>query len=603
MNFDDIIKHVEDNCYSAFFYTPVYYRKSTSYLFINPIEIIKVYKQEDVNYAFKFIHKMLKKGYSGYALINYEAGSLFEEKLAKLLPDKNNKLIQFFFFDKKQIQKFKSSKVIFSDANQVNYSISDFKLNRTRTQFLNDVKKIKYYLKEGETYQVNYTVKGSFNFSGSRSSFFQMMLFNQSARYSAFINNREELVISLSPELFFEVNGKSITSKPMKGTIQRGFNSRSDEKIADELKYSEKNRAENVMIVDLLRNDLGRICRYGSILVDDLFGIEKYESLYQMVSTVKGKLNKKMKMKDVFQNIFPCGSVTGAPKIRTMEIINEIERSDRGIYTGSIGLFTPKTIKMNVAIRTIKLDKNSGLGVMGLGSGIVWESDPEKEYEEVVLKSNFLTEPLGYFEIFETMRYENGSIKFLNEHLNRMKTAAYFFLFKFSRKRIIKFIERSTAALEINEVKKIKLLLNKWGNVKIKINDLPDISNDVNVVVSKNKISSSDRFRYFKTTNRKLYDDEYNKYLSRKFYEVLFLNEKDEVVEGSRTNIVIRVGNTWITPPLNSGALPGIYRKYFIEKYPEVEERNIKIEDLFNAEAILLTNVLRGEVKVNKVFV
>jgi para-aminobenzoate synthetase/4-amino-4-deoxychorismate lyase len=400
MKFDDIIKQVEDNPCAAFFYTPSLYKKALSYLFIKPLEIISVYKKEDLDYAFKVIHKLIDKGLYGYPLINYEAGFLFEKKLLHLLSKDNEKLIQFFFFDKREVRQLKSSKIVFSNFSDDKYSIQNFKLNRTESQFLNDIETIKKYIKAGDTYQVNFTVKGRFDFTGSYSGFFQKLLFNQSARYSAFINNDEKFIISLSPELFFQTNGKQINSEPMKGTIHRGHNHSSDALSVKELETGEKNKAENVMIVDLIRNDLGIICRYGSVKVPEIFQIEKYESLFQMVSEVQGKLRKKVKIGEVLQNIFPCGSVTGAPKIRTMEIINEIEKEKRGIYTGSIGLITPKEIKMNVAIRTITIKKDTGNGVMGLGSGVVWDSDPKSEYEEVLLKSKFLTEPLDYFEIF-----------------------------------------------------------------------------------------------------------------------------------------------------------------------------------------------------------
>jgi len=603
MNFDDIIKQVEDNPYSAFFYTPSIYKRAQSYVFIKPLEIISVYKKEDLDYAFKVIHKLIDKGYYGYSLIKYEAGFLFEEKLSNFISGDNEKLIQFFFFDRREVHRLKSSKIIFNDFSSDKYSVTDFKLNRSEAQFFDDIKKIKHYIKEGDTYQVNYTVKGKFNFTRSYPAFFQKLIFNQSARYSAFINNDENIIISLSPELFFKTDGNWIYSKPMKGTIRRGFNHGFDSLSVKELESGEKNKAENVMIVDLIRNDFGRICRYGSVKAPELFQIEKYESLFQMVSEVEGKLRKKTKLLEILQNIFPCGSVTGAPKIRTMEIINEIEKEERSIYTGSIGLVTPKEIKMNVAIRTITINKSTGNGIMGLGSGIVWDSNPQSEYEEVLLKSKFLTEPLDYFEIFETMRYEKGEIKFLEQHLARIKSAADYFLFKISEKKIRKQIQITVAEIDKQKPRKVKLSLSKWGEIRIEISDIPNAAKNISAIISQSKIDSTDKFRYFKTTNRKLNDDEYSHYNSKGFYEVLYLNEKDEVTEGSRTNVFLRKDNAWFTPHLKSGALPGIYRNYFIQNKLNVVEKNIKVKDLIEASELLLTNALRGEVKVNKLFI
>jgi para-aminobenzoate synthetase/4-amino-4-deoxychorismate lyase len=286
-----------------------------------------------------------------------------------------------------------------------------------------------------------------------------------------------------------------------------------------------------------------------------------------------------------------------------MEIINKIENNKRGIYTGSIGLIKPEEFKMSVAIRTITINKQTGDGIMGLGSGIVWDSNPKSEYEEVLLKNKFLTEPLNYFEIFETMRYENGQIKFIDDHIERMKTTADYFLFKFNEKKIRKQIDKSIADLDKQKIKKIRLSLAKWGEIRVNVSDIEKPAKDISVIISQNKINSSDKFRYFKTTNRKLYDDEYKHFSSKCFFDVLYLNEKDEIAEGSRTNIFFRKGTNWFTPAIESGLLPGVYRKYFIETHPDTCEKNIRIEDLINADELFLTNAIRGELKVDKLFI
>lgn len=601
MNFDDIIKLVEENPNSAFFYTPPVYKKAQSYLFLNPFESISINKKDDIEPAFIIVQQLIDKGYYGYSLIKYEAGYLFEENLSHYLNEKDKNLIQFFFFDKDEIKKFKSATIKFNQTEE-EYKLSNYQLNRTEEQFFEDIDKIKNYIKAGDTYQVNYTVKGTFSFSGSYSAFFRRLLFNQSAKYSAFINNNDNIIISLSPELFFNVSGRMILSRPMKGTIRRGINHKSDKFLANELIASEKNKAENVMIVDLIRNDLGRICEYGSVKVPELFQPEKYESLFQMVSEVEGKLRKKTKMLEILQNIFPCGSVTGAPKIRTMEIINEIEKEKRGIYTGSIGLITPKEIKMNVAIRTITINKNTSDGVMGLGSGIVWDSNPQSEYEEVLLKSKFLTEPMNYFEIFETMRFENGTIKFFKDHLTRMEEAANFFLFRFNKKKARRIILSSIAIFDPYVPRKIRIALSKWGQMKMDVSDVKEQPQNVSIIISENRINSDDKFRHFKTTNRKLYDDEYAAFCEKGFYEVVYFNERNELAEGSRTNIFFKKNEHWFTPSLKSGALPGIYRKHFIESHPGIIENSLNLTDLREADEIILTNTVRGEIKVSKLF-
>jgi len=601
MKLSDIIKQVETKRYSAFFFTPLLYPNSYSYLFSEPVEIITVSKKEDVKDHLKLIDNYLQKGLTGYALINYETGYLFEKKLEKYLSGKEQKLIRFYFFDDKNIIRLKSDDIEFNTGDISKYSITDFNLNTTLEKFEENIKKIKNYIREGDTYQVNYTVKGKFNFSGSYSSFFQHLLFNQSAKYSAFINDDDRFIISLSPEKFFSVKGNEITSKPMKGTIKRGVNHETDFAAEQELVNSQKNRAENVMIVDLIRNDLGRIAKYGSVSVPQLFSTEKYESLFQMVSTISAKLKKEVTLGIILKNIFPCGSVTGAPKIRTMEIIKELEKEEREIYTGSIGLFDKDEANFNVAIRTLTVNKKTRRGELGIGAGIVWDSDPQKEYEETLLKSKFLAEPENYFDLFETMRVENGKIVFLEEHIERLRLAAEFFLFNFKDKKIRKSLDDKILELDSGGKYKIKLILNKWGRIKIETSDLHSAEKIVKIIISEKKINTQNSFQYFKTTNRKLYDDEYQKYSARGFFDVIFLNEKDEMTEGSITNIFIRKGNSWLTPPLTSGILDGIYRSYFLRKMNNAAEKVISVDDLLRADEVKLVNSVRKEVLVNSI--
>ncbi|MEE9450638.1 MAG: aminodeoxychorismate synthase component I [Ignavibacteriaceae bacterium] len=601
MKLRDIIKQVETKPHSAFFFTPLLYPNSYSYLFLEPVEIITVNKKEDVKNHLKIIGKYLQRGLTGYALINYEAGYLFEKKLEKYLTGEGQKLIRFLFFDDKNIIRLKSDDIEFDADDISKYSITDFKLNTSLEKFKENIKKIKNYIREGDTYQVNYTVKGKFNFSGSYSTFFQHLLFNQSGKYSAFINDDESYIISLSPEKFFSIKGRKITSKPMKGTVKRGVNNEADLATEHELVNSKKNRAENVMIVDLIRNDLGRIAEYGSVTVLRLFSTEKYESLFQMVSTITAELKKEVTLRTVLKNIFPCGSVTGAPKIRTMEIINELEKEERGIYTGSIGLFNKDEASFNVAIRTLTVNRKTGNGELGIGSGIVWDSEPQKEYEETLLKSKFLTEPENYFDLFETMLAENGKILFLEEHLKRLRLAAEFSLFNFKGKKIRKSLDDKIVELDPGKKFKIKLILNKWGRIKIETSDLPFVAKIVKIIISEKKISTQNKFQYFKTTNRKLYDEEYQKYFAKGFFDVIFLNEKDEVAEGSITNIFIKKGNSWLTPPLTSGILNGIYCSHLLNNN-DIKQKLITIEDLLKADEIKLVNSVRGEIRVNQVY-
>lgn len=602
MNFDDIIKQISDNPYSAFFYTPSIYSKRSSYIFMEPKEIIPVYIKNDIENALRLVDKYLEKGLVGYCLIDYEAGYLLENKLENFIESNRQKLMQFFFFDEKDVAKIKSSKIEYSEYDSESFSISEYKLNTSQTKFFNDIEKIKQYISEGDTYQVNYTVKGKFNFSGSYASFFKNLLFNQSAEYSAFINNENNYIISLSPELFFRTDNNKIITKPMKGTLSRSKDLQSDALRAFELEKSEKNRAENLMIVDLLRNDLGKICKYGTVKVDKLFGIEKYESLFQMVSTIEGKLKTKISLSDIIKNMFPCGSITGAPKIRTMEIIKELEEEERGIYTGSIGMMSKESSVFNVAIRTIKIEKETGRGEVGLGSGIVWDSEQEKEYNETILKSEFLTNHTKPFDLMETLLVQDGDISFLEEHINRISKTADFFLFRIDEDKIRR--ELINTAYEHCSIGKyrLRLLLNKWGKLKLDYSVLTQLPDIIKVIISEKNIHQDSIFQYFKTTNRELYYSEYRKNNSEGFFDVIFFNNKKELAEGAITNIFIRKEDVWFTPPITSGILAGIYRNYFINTNDNVKETIVTINDLLTADEVKLVNSVRGEIKVNQLF-
>lgn len=599
MYISKIVDKVLSNPYSAFFYTPAIYDKAVSYLFNKPSEIIKIYGINDVEPMLKKINKKVSKQTPAYATLNYELGFLFEKRLNRFVREEKP-LANFVFFNDKQVKKIKSSSINFSADK--NFLVSGFRLNTSKAEYINSIRKIKKYIAEGETYQINFTVKGKFNFSGDVASFFSNLIFNQSAKYIALINLEDEIIISLSPELFFETNLKNIVTQPMKGTIARGINYQDDQMKKHELENSIKNQAENVMIVDLLRNDLGRICEFGSVQTKDLFKVEKYESLYQMISSVDGKLKKSTKISDIIRNIFPCGSVTGAPKIRTMEIIHELEKEEREIYTGAIGLMLGKNLVFNVAIRTIQFDRELKKGKIGLGSGIVWDSHPEKEFNEVLLKGNFLVKPEPEFKIFETARVENGEVTFLNEHIQRMKQAADYFLFAFDEKKILKALNQELENYASDKIYRLKIILSKSGKFELQIQEFMESKSTIKVILSQNRINSTNKFQYFKTTNRNLYDEEYSNYKGKGFFDVIYLNENSDLAEGAITNIFVKKGSVIMTPSLQCGILPGIYRKHYLRTHPEIKEKRISLDDLVSADELILTNSLRGAIKVDELY-
>lgn len=606
MKIDTYLEHIIENPGTAIFYTPAYYEDSVAYLFTEEPEIIIIAERSDFKNTLKEIDEYIAKDFSGFGFINYEAGYLLEDKLTGLLKYTNNALIKFFFFRKEKVKVINSSEIDLAlNREKKEYHINNFMLNTTQEEFFDAVKKIYHYIAEGDTYQVNYTLKGKFNFEGDLISFFKQMIFNQSAKYSAFINYGDSFIISLSPELFFSLENRVLKTCPMKGTLQRGYNKSDDSLAAYSLRNSEKNRAENLMILDLLRNDMGKISEFGSVRLRKLFAVEKYETLLQMTSEVESLLREDIFFSDIIKNIFPCGSVTGAPKISTMKIINELEKEERGIYTGAVGLIHQEKQIFNVAIRTIDLMKDRDgkfKGEIGIGSGIVWDSNPEKEYEEVLLKSNFLLNQFPYFELFETMKFKNGVIERLDLHLKRLEESASYFLFKYNEEIVIKSLKDELSKYDSSKDYKVKLILNKWGSVNIEVSDISTTPGKINVIISDKIISAENRFQYFKTTNRDLYDSEYKKYSEEGFFDVIFINEKNQVAEGSRTNIFINKCGLLYTPPISCGILPGVFRKYWLRRNINIKEEVLFKDDLLVADDIILTNSLRGIVKLDKLY-
>lgn len=614
---DEILLNVLTVPNSAFFFTPPIYKNASAYLFLKNQKSVFIQNENDIEKKLNLIDKLIEQGFQGFGLINYEFGYLLEQKLVHLLNNNSENLLSFFFFNENNIFKIKSNRINLNyDFKAADYKISDLKLNTTQKSYINSIDKIKHYIEIGDTYQVNYTIKSKFNFSGNIISFFKNLIFNQSAEFIAFINLANQIIISLSPELFFSIKKNVLLVKPMKGTIERGINLYEDEINKSILINSAKDKAENIMIVDLLRNDLGKISEFNSVKTISLFNIEKYESIYQMTSTIKSKLKKNNKFSEILKNIFPSGSITGAPKIRTMEINKSLEKENRNIYTGSIGLFVRDKIVFNVAIRTLEIDKNNNKTELGLGSGIIWDSVPVSEFSEVKLKGKFLINQQNYFEIFESVLFcvsskgdnfdipsrEEGKLFLWKEHLERLRKTANYFLFVFDEKKINNQIKKVINKLDCSHKYKLKIELNKSGKIKIEVEKISEELNNLIVIVSKKIINSKNVFQYFKTTNRKLYDSELNKYKRKGFDEVIFLNEKGEVAEGSITNIFIKKNDIYLTPPINSGILSGVYRKYFLVKNPNSREMKLSLQDLINADEIILVNSVRKEMKVKKLY-
>ncbi|WKZ71236.1 MAG: aminodeoxychorismate synthase component I [Melioribacteraceae bacterium] len=602
MKLFEIIKYIVDKPNSAFFYTPPIYKNAQSYLFKNVSEEVKIYSPDELNFGFAKIDELISLDLTAFGYIEYELGYLLEQRLEHYSTESEKPLLHFSFCDSSSIEIIKSTEIDYSGFSKLigKKIISDFKINTSKQEYIKNVEKIKKYIKEGDTYQVNYTVKGSFKLTSKIEELFAQLIFSQSAEYTAIMNLDDRIIVSSSPELFLELIDHNIKVKPMKGTIARGINTHADEINQSMLLDSAKDRAENIMIVDLLRNDIGKICEYGSVEVKNKYKLEKYESVFQLTSEIVGKL-KTNSISEIIKNLFPSGSITGAPKLRTMEIIHELEKSKRGVYTGLIGMFNKNHSITNVAIRTLDINKSSMKGELGIGSGVVWDSDPELEYEEVLLKSNFLTQSTKYFELFETMLLEDGVIFLFENHLYRLKDASQYFLFNYDEKFVRSELSKHIYSLDKNKLYKIRLSLSKWGNITITNEIISPNSETVDLRISDKKIDSHNKYQFFKTTNRELYERELRVGRKNGFFETIFFNEKEQLAEGCITNILVEFNNATITPPINAGILNGCYRQFMLDN-KSIQEQHINIQQLINSKRIILINSVRKEVKVDRLF-
>lgn len=462
-----------------------------------------------------------------------------------------------------------------------------------REKYNTAIETVKERISEGKTYQVNYTMRLRSKFTEDAWDFFLRLAQTQN-KYAAYVDTGRYAICSASPELFFELDGETISGRPMKGTVRRGRTTAEDGEQAEWLYGSIKNRAENVMIVDMIRNDLGRIAEIGSVHVPELFTVEKYPTLFQMTSTVKAKTHASLS--EIFRALFPCASITGAPKISTMKIIADLETTPRRIYTGSIGFISPgRKAQFNVAIRTALIDRETEEAEYGVGGGIVWDSTCADEYHEALLKARVLTERPKEFLLIETMLWSSDDGYFLREkHIERMADSAEYFGFEFSKEQMEKFLNET--AKSFTSPQKVRILLDRAGKFTGEAKDLSQKKKQpFKVRLADKPVSSKDVFLFHKTTRREVYEDARRPY--PECDDILLFNENDELTEFTIGNLVTDLDGELVTPPVSCGLLAGTFRSHLLEK-GEISERVITKDDLKNCRRIFLVNSVRKLVEV-----
>lgn len=548
--------------------------------FSNPREVFVAYHQDHVLPKLVQIEKIVnEQGLFAAGFISYEAAPAFDPAL-KVKQAGSWPLLWFGLYD--------APREIEPPQGAYAYSISGWSPSINWEEYKHAIDRIKELIADGNTYQVNYTLRLWAAFQGDPWGLFVDLIQAQEADFTAYVDIGPLAICSASPELFFKLRGNSLVARPMKGTAPRGLTYSQDRIQKDWLYHSEKNRAENVMIVDMIRNDMGRVCETGSVCVPKLFEAEQYPTLWQMTSTVVG--TTRAPVANIMKALFPCSSITGAPKVRTMQIIADLESEPRSVYTGSIGYLAPnRNSQFNVAIRTVSIDKKRNLAEYGVGGGIVWDSETVDEYEECRTKARILFDSRPSFRMLESLLWEpDGGYFLLEEHLRRLSGSAIYFGFDLD-------IERVRGELMKISLKqpdgpcKIRLLLDKNGEIELETVKL-GAAQPVKVGLAADPIDSKDVFLYHKTTRRQMYD----KALSSRpdCDDVILWNESGEITEASSANVVIKLEGRLLTPPVTSGLLAGTFRDRLLSER-KILERVITVEDLWNCEAIHLINSVR----------
>jgi para-aminobenzoate synthetase/4-amino-4-deoxychorismate lyase len=486
--------------------------------------------------------------------------------------------------------------------------IARVQANVDQPEFTRALDRIHDYISAGDTYQVNYTYRLRFDAFGALPALYARLRARQPVPYGALVALPDgSAVVSLSPELFVRHVAGELLTRPMKGTAPAGLDDADNLLRASALAADTKNRAENLMIVDLLRNDLGRVAVTGSVAVPALFDVQRYGSVLQMTSTVRATLRADAGLPEIFAALYPCGSITGAPKRRTMEIIRELEPAARGIYTGAIGWFDPPAASravgdfcLSVPIRTLALEPETDgvrAGQMGVGAGIVYDSNAQDEFAECQLKARFLTGLGNDFELFETMRIEDRVCRLAQMHLARLTASAERFGFAFAPAAAHAALDQACAALPPHGLFRLRLALRQDGTLDTTSAPLLPLTETVRVFIAEETTRADDIFLRHKSSVRARYDAAWRDAEARGGFDSLFFNERGELTEGGRSNVFVELDEGWCTPPLSCGVLPGIMRSQILaDPAWNAREKIITREMLPGARRVMVCNALRGPV-------
>jgi para-aminobenzoate synthetase/4-amino-4-deoxychorismate lyase len=571
--------------------------------FTNPVAILQAHRPDDVAACLEDVDREVRaREWFAAGFVTYEAAAAFGLPVQRPSSD-GLPLVCFGLFPPDHVST--ASAITPSGPHR----LGGWQPSIDHASYLETVRRIKLRIEAGDTYQINLTFRLSADFEGDPLSLMAELGAAQAGSWGAFVDIGRHAICSASPELFFTVADGCIECRPMKGTAPRGLHHLADVVQAETLRRSDKNRAENVMVVDMVRNDLGRIAAVGSVHVPSLFDVERYPAQWQMTSTVAAALADPdgPRLASLFEALFPSGSVTGAPKHSSMGIIRDLEVGPRGIYTGAIGFLSPRgRAHFNVAIRTVTVDRERGHAEFGVGSGIVWDSLDRDEYEECLLKATIVVPSSetgehavrsAEFKLLETIGWTpvEGYV-LLERHLERLRTSADYFGFECDMSVVRSMLDACVA--DLRGPAKVRLRVGRVGTILCEAVDVPKMAGPLRAALAAAPIDWSNVFLYHKTTRRHVYDEAR---ASRPDVDAVILwNEFGDVTEATDYNVVAEVDGRMVTPPVESGLLAGTLRAELLAN-GTIEERRVTLDQLRGAVRLWLVNSVRGMVEARLV--
>ncbi|HEV2953590.1 MAG TPA: aminodeoxychorismate synthase component I [Candidatus Dormibacteraeota bacterium] len=475
------------------------------------------------------------------------------------------------------------------------YSVGPWRPDWTPSEYAGKLDVVRDEIAAGNTYQCNLTTRLRSQVRGDLFGLYRDMALAQSGAHNVYLDTGGFVIASASPELFFDWTGDRLTTRPMKGSAKRGRWAAEDIAVGKGLAVSPKDRAENLMIVDLIRNDLGKLAEWGSVEVPALFEVERYPTLWQLTSTVTARPRPGTTLVDVFEALFPSGSVTGAPKRSTMSLIAQLEDSPRGVYCGAIGIVAPPgapfRARFNVAIRTVVVERATGEAVYGTGSGITWDSTASSEHAELIAKAAILAPRQEEFSLLETLGYWPGEgLRNQDLHLERLAGSAAYFGFPLDLTRLRADLDAALSSMD--GPRRVRIVVPPSGPVALEVGPMPaPLERPTVLAIDPEPVDLNETWLYHKTTRRSTYDKRVVRHPEAD--DVIMVNELGEVTESSIANLAVRLGGRWLTPPVESGCLPGVERARLIQE-GRLTEARVTLEDLATARDIALVSSLRG---------